>query len=376
MIQSVDRKGSDSVKWAKYAEQDIIPMWIADTDYRAPEAVLNALHQRIDHGVLGYGMATDAFIDAVVDHCQALYNWTIDRSWVVPIPGVVPGLNMSRAVSLARGKSAALTISPTYPHLRKNPSLMNFRQQFVDAVDADDHWAIDFSALDRAVDKDSGLLLLCHPHNPLGKTYSVDELVAFADFAKRHDLLVCSDEIHCDLVIDGSKHTPFATLNADTLARTITLMAPSKTYNIAGLACAFAIIADPALRTSFRTSCAGLAGDVNILGMTAATAALNEGEAWHQAMIAHFRDNAERVYEAINAMKHLRMKPMTATYLAWIDARELPVEHPQRFFEQAGVGLADGADYGSPGFLRLNFGCSRELLDVALQRMAKAIASV
>lgn len=376
MIRAVDRVGSDSVKWHKYAGQDVIPLWIADTDFAADDNILHALQQRIEHGVLGYGCVTEAFCDAVVAYLARQYDWRIDPAWICPLPGVVPGLNIARAVTQARGKHAALTVSPTYPHLRKNPPILDFRQQFVEADDGGDAWTVDFAALAERIDDDTGLLLLCHPHNPLGKVYSEAELEAFAELARAKNLLVCSDEIHCDLILDGSRHRPFASLNDDALARSITLMAPSKTYNIAGLTCSFAVIADSALRQQFTSQCAGLCGDVNILGMAAATAAFNHGEAWRQAMIVALQDNAKLLYARINAMPYLRMKPVHATYLAWIDARALPVAQPQHFFEQAGVGLADGADYGWPGFVRLNFGCDQALLEQALKRMAEAVTRV
>lgn len=376
MIRSVERKGSDSVKWQKYDGQDVIPLWIADTDFATDEGILNAVRARLDHGVLGYGYLTADFKQAVVDYLEQQYGWEIKPEWICPIPGVVPGLNIARAVTLAHGKSAALTVSPTYPHLRKNPPVLNFKQQFAEAIDGEGEWQIDFAALENAADANTGLLLLCHPHNPLGKIYSEEELRTFAELAKANDWIVCSDEIHCDLVLDGSRHQPFAMLDGDTLARTITLMTPSKTYNIAGLSCAFAVIANDSLRRDFCSQCAGLSGDVNILGMAAATAAFNQGEAWRKDMIATLADNATLVYQRINAMPYLRMKPVQATFLAWIDARDLPVERAQHFFELAGVGLADGADYGWPGYVRLNFGCDAKLLNLALDRMEQALANV
>lgn len=376
MITSVSRQGSDSVKWAKYADKDIIPMWIADTDFAADGHIIDAVRSRLDHGVLGYGQVTEAFKSAIVGYLQRQYQWTIQPEWICPIPGVVPGLNMARAVTAARGKHAAITLSPTYPHLRKNPAVLDFRQQFGEVVDDGDTWAVDFPALQATADENTGMLMLCHPHNPIGKVYSDDELHAFAALAKENDWIVCSDEIHCDLILNGAQHKPFASLNDDTLARTITLMAPSKTFNIAGLACAFAVIADETLRRQFCSQCAGLTGDVNILGMTAATAAFNQGEPWRKEMIAMLKSHADAILEWVNSMPYLKMKPVQATFLAWIDARDLPVDKPQKFFEQAGVGLADGADYGWPGFVRLNFGCDRTVLEQALARMARAIQSL
>lgn len=370
-----DRANSDSSKWGKYAGRDIIPMWIADADFVVDDAITQALQQRITHGVFGYGGMVDALKDAILAHCHSLYDWEIDKSWIVPLPGVVPGLNFARALSITRGKKSGLVSMPNYPHLFNQPAFLPFTHQKADCRLENNRWVPDFEALDAAADSDTGLLLLCHPHNPIGRVHSEEELARYQDIARKHNLIVCSDEIHCDLVLNGSRHRPFASRNADALARTITLMAPSKTWNIAGLCCAFAIIADSQLRQEFLDTVKGM-NDVNILGTCAAHAALTHGEPWRQALIATLRDNAAYVHQYINALPWLRMTEVEGTYLAWIDARELPVENPQRFFENHGVGLNDGADYGWPGFVRLNFACSKELLQQALERMKAGIATL
>ena len=370
-----DRAASDSSKWGKYAGRDVIPMWVADADFVVDEHIVKALQERVAHGVFGYGGETEALKDAIIAHCARLYGWDVAREWIVLLPGVVPGLNFSRAVSVLRGKNAGLVSTPNYPHLLKQPGMIPFKHQQVDCVWQNGRWTPDFAGLDNAVDADTGLLLLCHPHNPVGRVYTQEELEAYHAIAQKHDLLVCSDEIHCDLILDGSRHRPFASLNEDALARTITLMAPSKTWNIAGLCCSFAIIANAALRADFSRVTAGMS-DVNVLGVKAALAALQSGEPWRQALIAYLRDNARLAHEQINAMPGLAMSTVEGTYLAWIDARRLPVENPQRFFEKHGVGLNDGADYGWPGFVRMNFACDKALLKRAFERMHAAIATL
>ena len=370
-----DRASSDSKKWQKYAGRDVIPMWIADADFVVDPAITQALHARVDHGVFGYGGKTEALQEAIVAHCARLYGWAIEKDWIVLLPGVVPGLNFSRALSVLRGKRAGIVSMPNYPHLHNQPAMIPFSHHKVDCQFADGRWTPDFAGLDQAVDADTGLLLLCHPHNPIGRVHTAEELAAYHHVAKKHDLLVCSDEIHCDLIINGSRHQPFAALNDDALMRTITLMAPSKTWNIAGLCCAFAIIANADLRADFARVTVGMS-DVNILGVTAALAAMTQSEAWREALLAYLRANAEMAHARINALPPLSMTPVEGTYLAWIDARALPVDNAQRFFEEHGVGLNDGADYGWPGFVRLNLACDKDLLDKALSRMAAAVATL
>lgn len=373
---NLERKSSDSEKWGKYKNTDILPMWVADSEFEAPEVVKEALQKRLNHGVFGYAYLTDEFKEAVVNHCQRRYNWTIQPEWVVWFNGVVPALNLARAVSIARGKKEGLTLEPVYPHLRKNSPILDFKNVGSGFILEGDRYRPDFKALRANIHSNTGLLLLCHPHNPLGLNYSPAELNEFANIAKEHDLIVCSDEIHCDLILDDTQHRPFASLNEDTANRTITLMATSKTYNIAGLCSSFGIIPNPELRAEIARLRVGLVGDTNVFGQVATITALNHGEEWRQAHLQYLRENAEIVYQRINATGLLKTTPVKATFMAWIDARALNVPNPAKFFEQHGVGMNDGADFGLSGFVRLNFGCGREMLLEALQRIDNALSSL
>ena len=235
-------------------------------------------------------------------------------------------------------------------------------------------WCWDFAAAD-AIMKAAKLFLLCHPHNPVGRAWHADELWQLAALAEKHDLVVCSDEIHCDLTLSGT-HRPFATLSPEIAARTITLMAPSKTWNIAGLGCSFAIIPNPALRRRFMEVMHGIVPHVNVLGLAACEAAYRDGESWRQQLLATLRVHAARVEHAINALPGLSMQAVEASFLAWIDCREWGREDPAAEFERAGVGLSRGLDFG-PGkayaqYVRLNFGTRPELLDQALGRITTA----
>jgi cystathionine beta-lyase len=207
--------------------------------------------------------------------------------------------------------------------------------------------------------------------------YERDDLERFAGLARRHDLIVCSDEIHCDLVLDADKpHLPFAALDEDAARRSITLMAPSKTFNVPGLGFSFAVVPDAGLRRHFRQAMAGIVPDVNVLGFAAALAAYREGEPWRRELIAYLRGNRDRVQAAVAAIPSLALAPAEATYLAWIDARGLGLPDPVAHFERHGLGLSDGRDFGLPGFVRLNFGCPRARLDEALARLRRAAEAV
>ncbi|SUO94614.1 MalY/PatB family protein [Suttonella ornithocola] len=373
---SNNRQQSDSKKWQKYVNQDIIPLWIADTDFEIAPEIIEAAEKRLQHPVFGYPYDEECFLQSVVEHCQTHYEWQIQKEWLVPIPGCVPGLNFSRAVSQMQGKNIAVTVTPTYPPFFKNSAMLSqFQHQLVPALYENQQWKIDFDSLEQAAsERDCGLLILCHPHNPIGRAYTTEELAKYHEIAKKHDLIVCSDEIHCDLILNGTQHRPFAMLDEDALSRTITLMAPSKTYNIAGQCCAFAIIADSDLRHQFRQAALGL-NDVNVLGRVMATAAYQYGEQWRQESIAYLAENARLIAQCVERLEGVSMAKVEATYLAFIDCRGLKVDNPQQYFESYGLGFADGADYDAPGFVRLNFGCSRELLQEALKRFEKAVTA-
>ncbi|RLJ68157.1 MalY/PatB family protein [Sulfurisoma sediminicola] len=371
----IDRRGSDSLKWNKYSGRDILPLWVADMDFAAPPAVLEALRRRVGHGVFGYGQPWPSLLEAVQEHCRREYGWDIEQDWIVWLPGLVTGLHVAcRATGQA--SDGVFTATPVYPPFLSAPSQSQRRLAGAEFLLQDGRWRWDFDAVAAALARERPKLwLLCHPHNPLGRAWHEDELREILRLAEKHDVVVCSDEIHCDLMLEPRRHMPFARLGAAAARRSITLMAPSKTFNVPGLGCAFALIPDARLRRDFRSAMHGIVPHVNTLGLVACEAAYREGGDWRAACIAYLRDNARRVEEAVGALPGLAMAPVEATYLAWIDARGLGVPDPQRFFEQAGVGLSDGADFGpgGKGFVRLNFGCPRATLDTALERMAKAV---
>ncbi|MDX9707815.1 MAG: PatB family C-S lyase [Azospira sp.] len=366
----IDRRGGDSLKWNRTAGSDALPLWVADMDFAAPPAVLAALQRRIEHGVFGYAEPSAALVAAVRSHLEGEYGWCIEPDWLVWLPGLVTGLNLAcRAVD-----GAVLTATPVYPPFMSAPHFSGRRLATVPLRIDGGRWTWDWPAL-AATPDDVRLLLLCHPHNPVGRAWDDDELAALADFCRRRDIVVCADEIHCDLILDERRHRPWATLGDDLAARSITLMAPSKTFNIPGLGCAFAVIPEAGLRRAFTRAMAGIVPHVNALGYVACEAAFAEGDDWRRALLAVLRRNRDRVEAAVAALPPLSMTHVEATCLAWIDARGLARAQPQQHFEAHGLCLSDGADFGAPGWLRLNFGCPAATLDEALRRLAAGVAA-
>ena len=282
---------------------------------------------------------------------------------------MVTGLNVAcRAVD-----GEVLTATPIYPPFLSAPHFSGRQLNRCELAQSNGEWQWDKIALKNALTANSKLFLLCHPHNPVGRCWNRDELLDLAAFAEANDLVVCSDEIHCGLVLDADKrHIPFASLSPEAAKRSITLMAPSKTYTIPGLGCAFAVIPDAALRQRFLRAMDGIVPHVNVLGLAACEAAYRDCGDWHDELITYLRGNRDQVFAAVNAEKGAKMSRVEATYLAWIDVRELGLEKPAAHFEAHGLGLSDGSDFGAPGWLRLNFGCTRQTLEPALSRFSSA----
>jgi cystathionine beta-lyase len=371
----IDRRGTSSEKWDKYRGRDIIPLWVADMDFRSPPAVIQALHERVDHGIFGYTAAPEGLTLAVIEALLAEFGWQVQSEWITWLPGLVTGLNVCcRAVGAPQDE--VITFTPVYPPFMSAPPLAGRNLVKVPLRQSAGIWGLDLEALERAVTPSTRLLLLCSPHNPVGRVWSLQELSALAEFAQRHELVICSDEIHAGLVLEQElRHIPIATLSKETERRTITLLAPSKTFNVPGLGCSFAVISDDTLRRSFRKAMGRIVPHVNVLGYTAAEAAYRHGEEWRRELLEYLRGNRDLVEREVAQMPGLSVARVEATYLSWIDLRESGIEDPVGFFEQAGVGLSGGADFGLPGFVRLNFGCPRALLAEALRRMRAGLES-
>jgi cystathionine beta-lyase len=368
-----DRRDTGSLKWQKYADRDILPMWVADMDFASPEPVRQALRERVEHGVYGYTVPYPGVEGAVIDYMARAHGLTVEPEWIVWMPGLVPALNTASRAFEKPG-DGVLTNTPVYPPFLTAPEWQDKELLAVPLKVVGDRYTFDFAAMEAAVNERTRLFILCNPHNPVGRAWSREELMELLDFCRRHDLIVVSDEIHCDLILDPDKaHHTFLSLDPWARDHSLTLMAPSKTYNVPGLSCSFIIIPNTRLRARFKQASRGMITEVNCLGYAGCEAAYRHGESWRQALLEVLRSNRDRAAAFIRERLPLvRMFPLEATYLAWLDVSRLDLEAPDQHFEAHGVGLSNGAFFGTPGFLRLNFGCPPAMLDSALNRMEAA----
>jgi cystathionine beta-lyase len=371
--KTINRWNTGSLKWDRYKCTNIIPMWVADMDFQAPPVILEALCKHVEHGVFGYAVPKDELVEVVVNRLKAKYHWEIKPSWIVWLPGIVPALNVVCRTIGSNGDEV-LTFIPVYPPFLSAPTLSSKTLKTVPLCRNKKSFTFDLERFEKEISSKSKLLLLCNPHNPVGRAFTKEEIRNVAEICLKHDIVLCSDEIHCDLILDNKEHIPLATLSSEISANTITLMAPSKTFNVPGLNCAFAVIPDEALRTSFITTRRGIVPDTNALGYTACLAAYKDCEEWRVALIDYLRKNRDIVYHSVNQnIPNLSMDHVEATYLAWINTKELNISDPASFFERAGVGLSDGRHFQGERYVRLNFGCPRKTLLEALDRMKRAI---
>jgi len=372
-----NRRATESTKWRAF-DDDVLPMWVADMDFRSPEPVIEALKQRVDHGVFGYPRIPESLKESIVGWLDRRHGWEVSPDDLVFIPGVVTGFNLATH-AVTRPGDGVLVQTPTYGPffgVHKNAYLMQQEMELTQG--ADGQYCIDHQAFEAVINGRTRIFMLCNPQNPTGRVFRQDELQAMAEICLKHEIIICSDEIHSDLVYSEHKHLPIASLDPEIAAQTITLIAPSKTFNIAGLESSVAIIQNEDLRKQFEAARQGLAGWVNLLGMVAMEAAYAEGEPWLQALLAYLEANRDYLYEYVmQELPGVKMNRPEGTYLAWLDCREAETEgKPQTFFQKkAKVALNDGGWFGKggDGFVRLNFGCPRSTLIEGLSRIKEAL---
>jgi len=360
----VERAGTWSTRWDRYAGRDVIPLWVADSDFRAPPAVLEALAGRAAHGVFGYTTPPAALTEAICERLQRRHAWRIEPSWIVYLPGVVPGLHLA-ARKLVAPEAHVLVPRPVYQHLKRAAELAPRRFTEIPLHLERGRWVFDPDDLAKEAD----LLFLCNPQNPGGTVFRRSELEAIAEATG--DALIVSDEIHCDLVLDqGLAHVPIASLAPEISRRTVTLMSASKTFNFPAAGCAWAIIEDERLRRAFAAEMvAHVLHSPSVFGYEATLAAFRGGDAWLEGQLDYLRGNRDLVERTLN----LPIAHVEATYLAWIDCAPLGIESAYDFFLQSGVALSPGPQFSAPGhFARLNFATQRARLAEALARMRAA----
>jgi cystathionine beta-lyase len=372
------------VKWTYYPQPDLLPMWVADMDFPAPKPILDALREAVRHGVLGYEWASKPLLETVAVRLERLYRWKVQPEWVIPVTGIVSGFNVA-ARAFRSSKKGYLIQPPVYNEfheLKNNLGLTQVDAPLVEKVRGNIlHYEIDWD-LFKTQAKKAGMFLLCNPHNPLGIIFSRSDLRKMAEICLESKVLIVSDEIHSELLLEDKKFYPIAKLSSEIAQNTITLIAPSKTFNVPGLFCGFAIIPNQELREEYAKVVSHLRIHVASLGLRAAQAAFSgECDDWLKELRCYLTGNRDFLVDYVTKnMPGVRVTIPQATYLAWLDFTQLKLEESpfEFFFETAKVALSDGAIYGESGkgHVRLNFGTSRRLLKQGLDRMNRALHSI
>ncbi|NPD65240.1 pyridoxal phosphate-dependent aminotransferase [Lichenicola cladoniae] len=373
----VDRIGTDCSKWSRYGP-DVLPLWVADMDFAVAPGIVSALQARLQHPVFGYAAAGDGLRAQIVAELRESHDWTVGPEEIVFLPGVEPGFNMALRALLRPGDTVAVQ-TPIYRPILNAPGHWGMQRLDLPLHREPGGWSMDREALEEGIGR-SQALLLCNPHNPTGKVFTRDELAEIAVTCLSHGTLIISDEIHCDLLHDGRRHVPIASIDPGVSDRTITLMAASKTYNIAGLKCAFAIIRNRAMRATFEAHRLGMVDSVNALGLVATEAAYATGKPWKTALLTYLQANRDYLVEAVRTrLPGLSMQAPEGTFLSWLDCTEARLGMPaqQFFLDRAKVGLNNGSDYDAAAgdFVRLNFGCTRAVLEAAIGRMEASLSA-
>lgn len=363
----VDRRPTSSSKWNKYPPE-VLPFWVADMDFKAPDFILEGLQDRIKHGIIGYTVTPPGLEAAFCEWLARVYDWRIDPHWLVWLPGVVTGFNLAARAAI-RPEDGILIPKPVYYPFLDVPANAGGRALLSDLVLERGQWVMDFDDLDSKA-RHASLFMLCNPQNPTGRVYSRQELTQVAQLCLRHDLVLMSDEIHCPLVLDESlAHVPIAPLIPELLHQSITLFSPTKAYNIPGLGCAVAVIPDSTLRARFVAARGGIVPGIGPLAYLACELAWLDQGPWLPALINYLRGNERLVREIAGS----RMTHVEGTYLAWIDIRDLGLNDVQAHFLKHGLGPSFGEQFGGPGFIRFNFGCPRPMLKQGLSRLDTAL---
>jgi cystathionine beta-lyase len=378
--QVLDRGHSDSIKWRKY-DPDVLPLWVADMDFRSPEAVIAALRQRAAHGIFGYGQEPPELRPLLVEHLRDLHDWEVAPEWLVFVPGVVAGFNVAcRAFTLPG--DGLLVQTPVYFPILRVPGNAHLTMNGMELTQRPDgQYEVDFDQFEGIITGRTRAFILCNPQNPLGRVFRRDELEQMAEICLRHGVTIISDEIHCDLVFDGHRHLSIASLAPEIARHSITLLAPSKTYNIAGLHCSVAIVPDAGLRAKFKASFGDMVPGVGVMAFTAAVAAYQHGHTWLEQVLRYLEANRDFLHDyVVDQLPGITMAKPEGTYLAWLDCRQagLPDNAHRFFLEKARVAMNDGKTFGpgGMGFVRLNFACPRSTLLEALERMKDALLAV
>ncbi|HYE81652.1 MAG TPA: PatB family C-S lyase [Clostridia bacterium] len=381
--KSIDRMGTGSVKWdyldRVFGNSEVLPMWVADMDFEVPQPVIDAVVKRARHGIYGYTNRPDSFYASIADWTEKRHGWHIEKDWIWVCPGVVPALSFSVLSYTEPGDKVLVQTPVYYPFFSAIESngrvIVNNRLK-----QEGGRYLMDFEDLDTKLGSGVKVMILCSPHNPVGRVWSRDELTKVGKLCIKHNVILVSDEIHSDLIYSGNVHTPAASISEELAKRTVTCLAPSKTFNIAGLSTSVAIIPDMALRKKFNNTIKGLGVEMsNLFGITALEAAYTHGAEWLDQLLAYLEDNLNFLLDYFrNNIPGIKVFKPEGTYLIWLDCRELGMNQKDLadfFISKALVGLNDGSAFGEggEGFMRMNIACPRSLLEVGLKRIRESV---
>lgn len=379
----IDRRGTNSVKYDNLKElcgkDDVLPLWVADMDFRTPDFIINALRKRLEHEVLGYTFASDSYYNSIIEWVRYKHNWAIRREWLSYIPGIVKGIGFAVRCFTRPGDKVIIQ-PPVYHPFRIVPESMGREVVYNPLRIVDGSYEMDFEQLEAVIDSRCKMLILCNPHNPGGIVWKKETLVRLAEICSRHNLLVISDEIHSEMAYPQFTHHPFATVSDEAARRSITFMAPSKTFNIAGIVTSYSIVPDDNIRKTFYDFlAAGELGDGTIFAYTATEAAYTYGAEWLQQMRMYVVGNVRFVDDFLKReIPAIKAYPPQASFLVWLDCRALGLSQEELvslFCDKAGLLLNDGSMFGpgGEGYMRLNVGCPRSILASALNALKKAV---
>ena len=368
------RRGTGSLKWDR--RPDLDPFWVADMDFTSPPEVIEAIRRRVDHCVFGYAVPQPSLVETLQTYLLNRIGVTTPEEQIVHLGGLVPALSLA-ARAFGQPGDALLTCTPSYPPFLGIHNDADMELIATDHIFVDDRWTFDWDSLEAKVTTASKLFILSNPQNPMARAFTKEEIIRVATFCEKHDLILVSDEIHCDLILNESKTPHFSALNLpeELRKRTITLLAPSKTYNIAGLGYAFAVIPDDSVRRRFTAARGHTLPEINCIAYEAAEAAYRHGEPWRQDLLAYLRINRDLITSTLaEKLPTVKVPEIEATYLAWIDGSSLEDSTPIQSLEKAGLFLSDGAFFGHGRCFRLNFGTQKARLESALETIVTVLS--
>jgi cystathionine beta-lyase len=379
----IERNGTNSLKWDErrrfFEDEDVLPLWVADMDFASPPCVTAALVKRAQHPIYGYPGEPQELNQALIGWMQRRFGVKVRQEWLATIPGIVLGLHFA-IDALTEPDDKIIVQTPVYQPFYQ--SVRNRGRQLVEnpLLEVEGEYRMDFENLKSKIDDKTRMLILCSPHNPVGRVWKKDELLTLAHICMEHDIIVVADEIHSDLVYEKGSHTPFYTLSPEIAERSLTFVAPSKTFNVAGLFSSFVISPNPRILREFRTAMARTGVEfINLFGIEAMTAAYQDGEEWLDELLVYLRGNADYIRQFLQErVPQVTMQMPEATYLGWLDFRRLglaPSEVKRLMIHEARLGLNDGTGFGAlgAGFQRINFGCPRSTLEEAMKRLESAL---